>query len=118
MPKIALAPDALKVYLSGGEKLAALHGSLSIPWNQVRGAEAVDTKFWQHLGLRLPGTGLPGVLIAGTFVWRKDRAFVYWSRGKQALQINLDGNRFGRLVIGVGDAEEMAERINSALAGC
>jgi hypothetical protein len=118
MPKIALNPEALKVRLSGGEKLAALHGSLSIPWNQIRGAEAVPVGFWKGLGLRIPGTAIPGVFIAGTYIWRSDKAFVYWRRAQQALQINLEGNRFSRIVIGVTDAETLAEQINSALAGC
>lgn len=118
MAELALAPDALKVKLTAAEKLAALHGNLAIDWANIRGAQVLERRWWQGLGLRLPGTGLPGLLIAGTFVWRRDRAFVYWRRGQQVIQINLDGAKYTRILLGVADAELAADQINSALTGC
>jgi hypothetical protein len=106
MPKLDISPTRLEVQLSIGEKIAAIHGSFSVPAAGITGAEV------------LPGTGLPGLIIAGTYIWRKDRAFVCWKRGEQALQINLTGQRYTRLVIGVKGAETWAETINAYLAGC
>ena len=118
MTELAFAPEALKVKLNLGERLAALHGDVAVPWSKVRGAQVLDRKWWQGLGMRVPGTALPGLIIAGTFVWRADKAFVYWRRGQQVIQINLDDAKYTRIVLGVEDAELAADQINTALTGC
>ena len=118
MPTVEFTPKALVVRLTPAEKFWALHGDVSVPWSQVRGAETLDAKFWRGLGMRAPGTGLPPWYVAGTFRAKGDRAFVSWSRKRIPLQINLAGHHFSRIVIGVDDAEDWAERINYTLAGC
>jgi hypothetical protein len=118
MPKLEISPTKLDVQLSAGEKLAAVHGSVTVPLSAITGAEVLEPRWWMHLGLRVPGTGLPGLIIAGTFLWGKDRAFVCWKRGEEALQVNLNGQNFSRLIIGVKDAETWAETVNAYLAGC
>ena len=118
MPSIEMKPDALIVHLTASEKFWAFGGDVVIPWSQLRGAETVDQTFWRTLGLRAPGTGLPPFYVAGTYRWKGDRAFVSWSRKRPALQINLDGHRFNRVIIGIEDAEGWAERINYTLASC
>jgi hypothetical protein len=118
MVQIALAPEALKLKLTATEKLAALHGDLTLPWSQVRGGQVLDRNWWRTLGFRVPGTALPGLIIAGTYIWRGDKAFVYWRKGQQVIQINLDGNKYTRIVLGVADAELAADQLNTALTGC
>lgn len=117
MAKVSINPANLRVQLTVAEQILGVHGSLTVPGKQVVGAQALGKGWWQTLGLRI-GTGLPGVMLAGTFVRKGDRAFVSWSRGKQALQINLTGNKYSRIVVGVDDAEALAEEINAALTGC
>ena len=118
MPKLTIDAQSLKVELSGGEKLAALHGDIDVPLSQITGAEVLTKNWWWRLGLRVPGTGLPGVIVAGTFIQRGDRAFVCWTRGNQVLQVNLTGRRDTRLVLGVPDATEWADTINAYITGC
>ena len=118
MPKLEITPTELSVHLSGGEKLASLHGNVTVPLANIAGAEVLAPKWWMNLGLRVPGTGLPGLIIAGTYIWRRDRAFVCWKRGEEVLQINLTGQNYSRLVIGVDNAETWAETVNAYLAGC
>lgn len=123
MAEIVLAPKGLIIKLEPLQALASLRGSFTIPTAQIRGAQALDRSFWRTLGLRIPGTAIPGLIIAGTYLWRRDRAFVYWTKSTIPVQINLDGTgKFDRVIIGIkgtpADAEAMAERINMALAGC
>lgn len=118
MAKLAFQQTNLHVTLGSGEKLAALHGDMVIPLANILGAEVLDSKWWMRLGLRVPGTGLPGVIIAGTYIWRKDRAFVCWHRGQQVLQINLTGRNYTRLVIGVDDAEKWVDTITMYITSC
>ncbi|WP_238482269.1 hypothetical protein [Noviherbaspirillum aridicola] len=69
-----------------------------------------------QLGLRIPGTHVPGLLTAGTFIKGGDRQFVYTSRKLQTIVIELAGNDWTRLVIGVPDARAEAARINACVA--
>ena len=121
MPTLTIDAKQLTVELSFAEKLAALHGNLQIPLSQVLGASVVDNKFWQGLGLRIPGTGLPWILIAGTFIKKGDRAFVWWSRKRFPVEITLGGRSYNRLVISAkskAEAETWADTVNAYITGC
>lgn len=126
MPTLELTDDQLIVRLTASEKLAAFQGDLKVNGIAIRGAAVADKKWWMTLGLRI-GTGLPGVIIAGTFVKRGDRAFVSWTR-KQGLPLEITlaakmapharGTKFTRIIIGVENAQGWADRINDAIVSC
>jgi hypothetical protein len=118
MPKLSIDATQFKATMSFGEVLASFHGDVTIPLANISGAEVLDQKFWHHLGVRVPGTGLPWLLIAGTYLKKGDRALVCWKRGEKVLQVNLNGQRYDRLVFGIKDAEEWAEKINAYITGC
>ncbi len=119
MPRLELTDKELVVHLSTLEKLMALHGDVSVPISQVRGATE-DANFGgtgdMKLGLRLPGTHIPFVVSAGTFLKDGDRQFVCTRRNLQTIVIELAGSKWTRLVIGVGDAQGETTRINAAVA--
>ena len=118
MAKVTINPANLRVTLTRGEAFWGMHKSLTVPGNQVVGAQALGKSWWKTLGLRVPGTALPGLMIAGTYLRKGDKAFVSWTRGKQVLQINLRDGAYNRIVVGVDDAEALAEEINTAITGC
>jgi hypothetical protein len=118
MAKLVFQNTDLQVTLGPWEKIGALHGDLSIPLANIIGAEVLGKNWITTLGLRVPGTGLPGLVILGTFMWRKDRAFVAWHRKQQVLQVNLQGHKYSRLVIGVNDADEWVDTITMYLTSC
>lgn len=118
MAQITINPANLKIELTKNEQFWGLHRSLIVPGKQVVGAQALGKGWLRTLGLRAPGTGLPGIMVAGTFRRRGDKSFVSWTRGTQPLQINLTGNKYDRIIVGVKDAEALADTINSAITGC
>lgn len=118
MPRLEITSKELIVRLNPAEKIFGSRGNLHIPATSIRGAQALDKKFWFKLGLRAPGTALPGVIIAGTYRWRGDKVFAYWTKGKQPLQITLDGKQYNRIIIGVDNAAEWADKINDAILSC
>ena len=126
MPKLELTDDQLIIRLTPAEKLAALHGDLKVNGVAIRGAAVADKKWWITLGMRI-GTGLPGVVIAGTFIKKGDRAFVSWTRkAGQPLEITLAakmaadarGTQFTRIIVGIDDAQAWADKINDAIVSC
>lgn len=118
MPSIVIKAKSLEIELSTLEQILAVHGDLEIAAEHVVGAEPLAPRWHKGLGLRIPGTALPGVVVAGTYRAYGDRVFVYWTRKKQPLQINLFNHRYNRVIIGVDDAEAWADAINAAITGC
>jgi hypothetical protein len=64
------------------------------------------------------GTALPGVYYAGRFFRKGGADFLVVRAGNPALQLNLSGKPYLRVILTVPDAEKVAEDVNSALAAC
>jgi len=115
MPRLELTDRELIVHLNVWEMLAALHRSVRVPLLKVRGATEDPGFSGADMGLRLPGTYLPGVIAAGTYYNNGDKQFVYVTRKTQPVVIELADGSFARIVLGVADARSEAARINAAL---
>jgi hypothetical protein len=123
MANIKIGAKNLTVTLEPLQALASLKSTFEIAGSEVRGAQVVDKSFWRTLGMRSPGTAVPGAILAGTYRRRGDRTFVYWTRSTTPIQLNLDGTgTYNRVIIGIqgtkADAEALADRINMAITGC
>ena len=118
MPKLEITDDGIWIRLTRGEKVMALHGDLFIPATSLRGAEVLGPKWWRQLGLRVPGTAIPGLAIYGTYIWSKTRDFAAWSRGQQVIRLNLSGKPYTHVYLGTKDAAALAEQVNEALTAC
>jgi hypothetical protein len=118
MANIEIVDNGVWIRLSRGEKAMALHGDLFIPVTSLRGAEIQGPGWWKQLGMRVPGTAIPGLAIYGTYIWKKDRDFAAWSRGQQVVRLNLSGKPYKHVYLGTKDAAALAEEINEALTAC
>lgn len=116
MPVLKLTDSELCVHLPWWEKLSAFNGDIHVPLGKVRGATEDDGFEGRALGLRLPGTHIPFVLAAGTFIKHGDRQFVLTRRTLRTIVIELTNAKWTRLVIGVRDPRDAAARINAAVA--
>jgi len=67
-------------------------------------------------GMKVPGTYLPRILTAGTF--RKRGVKSYWlvARAREVLVIELDGERYDRLVLDVLDPHMAAAALKAEVA--
>jgi hypothetical protein len=129
MAQIELTQTHMIIKLTAGEKIFGLHGDFKIPAALIRGAEVADKDVWKTFGLRLPGTGFPGLLVYGSFLrfgTRRDPAsggwtFALWRSNGPALTLTLAtgaGNRFKRMVITHPEAKKLADTINDAIVAC
>jgi hypothetical protein len=119
MPRIELTDSELTVRMSHWERMMAFTADFRVPLSHVRGATE-DSGFGgpggMRFGLRSPGTHIPFIVAAGTFVQDGDRQFVFTRCGRQTVVIELANSEWTRLVIGVKDARAEASRINAAVA--
>lgn len=115
MATISIEDGTLNVILSFWEKVGGLSGNISVPLSHVRGATNDPTFIKNGLGLRLPGSAFPGLLYEGHYRKKGDRMFASWRKGEQIVVIELEGQKWDRLVIGCSDANALAQSINNAL---
>jgi hypothetical protein len=112
MARLVAAGRELLVRLNPLEVLGALHGPLRVPLAQVAVLDATDDVWGELRGLRVPGTGIPGLVALGT--WRygggKDFVAVY---GRSGLVVTLSGSPWSRLLVSTREPRQVCHRINA-----
>ncbi len=116
MAKITIKNHSLQVSIGAFEAVQALQASFAVPLANVMGATD-DQNFITSggLGLRSPGTGLPGVIARGTFRKPGEKTLSLWGRGQEIVVIQLNNHKWDRLVVGCDDAKSLAAMINKAI---
>jgi hypothetical protein len=111
MAKLLVYDDLVTVSLSAIEKAEALHGEVSVPRAAVVSARVVPDGMDEVHGLRMPGTGLPGVIIVGT--WRdKERVTFAVCHGRRpAVVLELAGQPYDRIIVTVENPDEVVARL-------
>lgn len=117
MTQLDLTADHLVVTLRGWDRVWALKRRITVPLAHVRGATSDPGMAREPAGLRAPGTHVPRVITAGTY--RRDGERVFWSlrASQQPVVVELTGERYARLVLGVTDARATADRVELAITG-
>jgi hypothetical protein len=116
MVRITTENDKLILEVQGWDKLWALKSRLEIPRSNIRDVRADPTiarGWWK--GVRLPGTHLPGVIIAGTFYHHGKRIFWDVKDAEKTIVIELADERYDQLVVEVANPAAEVQRIRDAL---
>jgi hypothetical protein len=89
MATVRIEGDALRVELSGWDKVWAVHGSFTIPLANIAGASVEKPPgFWESL--KLIGTASPWPFkMAGTFLYHGETVFFDYQRDDNVLVIDL-----------------------------
>jgi hypothetical protein len=113
----------LRVELRGSDAFWAFKRRLGVSLHSVREVRVADNLSpwlgWRdnELGLRLPGTALPWLFVAGSY-WRGRGKWTFCClhRGQRALVVDLEPGaaRYRRLVLGVEDPDVTRRQIESA----
>jgi hypothetical protein len=97
----------------GLHKFWTLRWRVEVPRSAIRlarRAPAGVTDGWK--GWRLPGTHIPGLLVAGSY--RLDGEWHFWDvrgRGHRAVEVLLSGTRYSRIVVDVDDPDAAVRRL-------
>ena len=98
MATLGIEGEKLTVGLSALEALGALRRSFSVPLSAVREVRWVADPLRQVRGMRVPGTGVPGVIALGSWRGRFGRDFVAAYR-RSGVVVELEGQPDRRLVM-------------------
>ncbi len=116
MVNVQLVDNRVHVRVLGLHKLWAFRSKLSFDVRNV-----ADVRFdpgvtvGLYRGLRMPGTHIPGVIVAGTYY--RDKRKEFWDVGKieNAVVIDLRNEKYDRLVIETTDPLETVALITEAV---
>jgi hypothetical protein len=97
-------PETIVFEIQGWHKLWALKSRLKIPRAHIQKAHAdpAALKGWWH-GWRCPGTQIPGLITAGTFIKKGRRVFWDVSNPSNAIIVELQDEAYDKLIIEVGN---------------
>lgn len=115
MSTVSLSPDALTIELSAAEKVACLHGDVSVPLSDVTAVDLLEDGLAAAQGLRAPGLGMPGVRKLGTWRTGHGSEFVDVRRGEPALRLHLQDQTHASVLVSSPDAAQLAAHIREHL---
>jgi hypothetical protein len=113
---LSVAEGKLTLHVRGADKLWAFKSSLEIPLvhiTRVR-TDPEAARGWYH-GIRIPGTNVPGVITAGTFIQDGKRVFWDVHNPEKTIVIDLHDERYNELIVEVADPEAAVKLIQSSL---
>jgi hypothetical protein len=117
MVKVSIQSDAVVFEVQGLHKLWAFKSRLEVPRVHIKNVRAdpdAARGFWK--GFRMPGTHLPGILVAGTF-FKGGKRFFWDVRNKQnTIVVELEGDPYDQLIIEVEDPAGEITRLRAAVA--
>lgn len=118
MVEIRVEGGRVVLEVEGWDKLWSLRSRLEIPLAHVRGArwDPQPAMGWFQ-GLKLAGTDIPNLFRAGTFY--QDGGLVFWDvlHPERTIVIDLEHERYRKLVVEVADPDGMVALLARALGG-
>ena len=117
MVSVSIHGDRVHFDVEGWDRLWALKSRLEIPLAHIRSArvDPESARGWWH-GVRFPGTQVPGVLTAGTFYQSGGAVFYDVHDPERTIVVELDDERYQRLVIEVERPTEIVDMLLAAIA--
>jgi hypothetical protein len=106
MVKVTREGDIVLFNVQGLHKLWAFKSQLQIPLGHIRSVRQdpqVLKGWWK--GFRMPGTHIPGLIAAGTFLQQDKRIFWDVHHAEKAIIIELEHDDYDELIIEVEDPE-------------
>jgi hypothetical protein len=119
--KVEVDDGHLIARIQGLDQVLAFKSELSIPLAHVKGAAVsppeVRRRWRNPLRIRVPGSDMPYVVMAGSFVFL-DGEHAFWDvhDPDRTVVIELDHEKFAKLVLEVEDPQATATAINAAVA--
>ena len=110
--KVTVEAGRLTVKPLGMMALWSLSGGVDVPISAMVSAAAVDRSSVPR-GFRAPGAYLPGVVCAGTYRQRGSKGLWMVGRAKQVLDIELQGEKYKRVVVQVADPAATADAVHA-----
>ncbi len=112
--KLEIRGKELTISLSFWESVFSIKRTVRVRTDQVVEAHQREP-ITGWLDLRMPGTFVPGVIRAGSYLTRRGWEFWYAVRKRPFLTLELKDHRYKRLVLTTHDADKWMKQINAEI---
>ena len=100
--KLVYDRKGITLQLDGMERMWAFKASFRIPYDCVEDVQAANDSGLSAIpGIRLPGTHIPGVIVAGTYFNMKEKLFLYVVKSRPVLKISLKGHSYDKVILSI-----------------
>lgn len=117
MVEVSIVGDHVHFEVEGLDKFWAFKSHLDIPLQHIRAARidpAAAKGLWH--GVRLPGTQVPGVVLAGSFFQSGGWVFYDVHHPEHTVIVELEHEHYNYLAIEVSDPQAVLSKLQSAIA--
>jgi hypothetical protein len=101
--------------LHGVDEFLSIKRSISVPLQHVVSVSTERVPWQPFKQMRVAGTSLPGVIKDGRFLSSNGMMFFEMHDPDKCVTVNLDHERYKKIVFEVEDKEATAKQINDAL---
>lgn len=112
---VAVTTYEVRLELTGWDVIWALKNRLVFLTKAVRTVYA-EPNARRPPGFRMPGTSIPGIVQAGTYVWRGEREFWCIHYTGNSVVFELENAPYKRIVVDVREPERVMQRVRAAMA--
>ncbi|WP_426092215.1 hypothetical protein [Flavobacterium sp. DSR3-2] len=96
----------------GSHKFWALENKIRVPKNKIIRAYQSNDEFTFWIGWKMPGTQLPWVITAGTYIKKGKRNFWDVCNKKNAIIVELKDSYYNKLIIEVENPAMIMNLLN------
>jgi hypothetical protein len=117
MTNIEINNEYLDITFTGWDRVWTLKERLSIPLSHVRRVAVQSSPPMNWKNLRAPGTSWPGKIRAGSYWSWETHEWSFWNirKANRVVVIELEGEKYSRLVLEVDDPQRAMEMIDVAM---
>jgi hypothetical protein len=114
MAQLDVDGDTLVVRLGIIDAMLSMRSTMRFPLTSVKNVYVDPVAGEEPKGFKAPGTAIPGTLTKGTFHF--DGVKTFWNiwRGTLVVVVELNNQKFDRLVIEQANPEAIVEKITQA----
>jgi hypothetical protein len=117
MVEVHITDDVVLFEVLGMHRLWALKGHVKVRRENIRSVRhdpTVTLGWWE--GWRMPGTHIPGLIVAGTYYRDGQKRFWDVTDPRKTIVVDLVNEEYDRLIIDVENPEATVARIEASLA--
>ncbi len=113
MVTINSTEDQFIFKINGWHQLWSLQNKIEISKENVVKAFQSDEEFKFWIGWRMPGTCIPGIITAGTYIKKGKRNFWDVVNKKNTIIVQLKDSNYDKLIIEVENPQKAIDLLNS-----
>ncbi len=116
MVNVRIEGDTAIFEVLGSHRFWALRDKVKVRLENIRSVRhdpTVTLGWWE--GWRMPGTHIPGLIIAGTYYRDGQKRFWDVTDPRRTIVVELENEEYDRLIVDVENPRETVERLDAAL---